>query len=123
MAKILLVDDQAEVRDAYEELLTSEGYEVDVALDGSEAIQKLAVGGYDLVLLDLLMPPPDGFAVLQSLKSHPPEKPVGPVIVLTNLSRDPLLQKAIKLGANSCIIKSNEAPNEVLAKIKTLLLH
>ena len=60
-----MVDDEADIREGLELLLTSEGYAVDLAQNGTEGLQKMETRGYDLVLLDLMMPDLSGMEVLR----------------------------------------------------------
>lgn len=118
MKRILLVDDDLYVRELYEELLGNEGYEVVTASDGAEGLEKMADGGFDLVLLDVMMPKIDGVGILTKLTTTPPKKKNGPVILLTNLANDPVIDQAKKLGAVDFFIKSDHTPDEFLAFIK-----
>ena len=72
--RILIVDDERTLRDAL--VLKLKEYDLDVAVDGLEAIEKLQNNSYDLLLLDIMMPKLDGLAVLRSTKT--------PTVVLTN---------------------------------------
>ena len=66
--KILVVDDELDIREGLELLLTSEGYGVELAQNGTEGLQKLERQGYDLVLLDLMMPDLTGMDVLREVR-------------------------------------------------------
>lgn len=122
MAKrILVVDDDPFLRDIYEENLRDAGYEVDVARNGEEGAAKLHQGGYDLTLLDMMLPKVDGLGVLDSLTSNPPMHPNGPVIVLSNLSHEKLITDAINKGAKSYLVKADMTPDVLLAEVKKLL--
>ena len=65
--KILLVDDDQFIREIYEELLKKAGYEVDTAVDGKEGYEKILNGGYNLILLDVMLPFLDGIGILDEL--------------------------------------------------------
>ncbi len=119
--KILLIDDDTYIRDLYNELLTSEGFEIDLAKDGATGLEKIQQGGYDLVLLDIMLPKIDGHGVLVKLKENPPQKPNGPIIILTNLANDPIVEESVKLGAKASYIKSDHTPEEFLNMIKKYL--
>jgi CheY-like chemotaxis protein len=122
MAKrILFVDDDLYIRDIYEEVLKSEGYIVETAINGEEGLAKLKVGGYDLVLLDVMMPTLDGIGVLEELQKNPPQQKNGPIILLTNLGFDPLVKTAKDKGVASYIIKADLTPRDLLEKIKQTL--
>jgi len=76
MAEILVVEDNAAVRMAYRLLLKAAGHGVSEAADGDEAIAKLGVGVFDLVITDLWMPGIDGFQVIAEAKRRSPQTPV-----------------------------------------------
>lgn len=119
--KILIVDDDRYIRELYEELLKSEGYDVDTAVDGEEGLSKITAGGFDLILLDMMMPKIDGHGVLVKLGENPPKTPNGPIILLTNLANDPVIDLSLKAGAKASFIKSDHTPEEVLALVKKYL--
>lgn len=119
--KILIIEDDQFLREFYEELLQSEGYVVDSAADGELAFQKLQNGGYDLVLLDIMLPKKDGVQILRGLKETPPARANGPVVVLTNLGQDTIIKQCFELGANGYLIKSALNPDQVLTEIHSYL--
>src|SRR5438477_7753764 len=97
--RILIVDDDLYLRDLYNEVLKNAGYEVDTAIDGEEGIEKIKKDGYDLVLLDMMMPKIDGLGVLTQLSQTQPPLKNGPIILLTNLGHEPVIQEALQKGA------------------------
>jgi CheY-like chemotaxis protein len=122
MAKrILFVDDDLYIRDLYEEVLKEKGYNVDTAINGEEGLAKLQVGGYDLVLLDVMMPTLDGIGVLEELQKNPAKTPNGPIVLLTNLGLDPLIKSAKSKGVASYLVKSDLTPGDLVATVKKLL--
>lgn len=80
--KILIIDDDADVRDIFHARLEQAGYEVLEAENGEEGFQTALQGGIDLILLDIMMPKKDGWQVCKAVKSHPKMKNI-PVIILT----------------------------------------
>jgi len=86
--------------------------------DGQEVLNELAKNKYDLVLLDLIMPVKDGFAVLEELNN---KKNKIPVIVSSNLGQPEDVARAKKLGAVNYFIKSDTPINEVISFIKKAL--
>ena len=70
--KILIVEDDQFLREFYVELLQGEGYMIDSAADGEEGFNKIHNGGYDLVLLDIMLPKKDGVQILEANKATPP---------------------------------------------------
>lgn len=119
--KILIVEDDQFLRDFYQELLTSEGYTVDVAADGEVGLQKLVQGGWNLILLDIMLPKKDGLQILRELKVQPPAAANGPIVVLTNLGHDAVINQAFDLGANGYLIKSAMNPDDVLTEVNGFL--
>ena len=119
--KILLVDDDMYIRDLYNEVLKEAGYDVVSRTNGDEALTELSKGGFDLILLDIMMPKLDGIGVLKSLKEKPAAAPNGPVILLTNLAHDPVLKEATSLGAQTFLIKADMTPDQLIEKVKGFL--
>lgn len=120
--RILIVDDELYLRELYEEVIQSAGFDVETALDGKEGLEKIRTGNFDLVLLDVMMPELDGIGVLQKLKNENPKPARMPVIVIcTNLSHDPVINEAKNLGASAYIVKADVVPDQIIEKIKQLL--
>lgn len=122
-AKILLVEDETELRDLYQLLLEDEGYLVDAKADGKQGLQALEQGGYDLVLLDIMLPFIDGLEILSQLqKSRLPSKQnVKSVILLTNLAQDQTIARALELGVRGYLIKSDYNPEQLLEAVAGFL--
>jgi len=99
---ILIVDDEAGVRFVLEQSLKSEGYRLDLAASGEEALTKLSTTSYDLILLDLHMEPIDGMAVFQAARKLDPEVVV---IILTGYSSLESAVEALRLGAFDYLFK------------------
>lgn len=119
--KILLVDDDLYIRDVYEEILKSEGFEVETAINGQDGLTKLVQGGYAVILLDIMMPTLDGVAVLEEIQKNPPQQKNGPIIVLSNLELDSVIKAAKEKGAASYLIKAEVTPNELIAAVKAII--
>lgn len=119
-AKILIVDDEEILRRIYSDRLTFEGFEVESAADGEEAMNKIKASPPSLVLLDILMPKLNGLQVLEQLNTTPELKKI-PVIVLSNVANDENIKKALALGAKDYLLKTNFSPNEIINKIKALI--
>ncbi len=116
--KILIVEDDQYIRDIYKSTLEEAGFNVTTAVDGEEGLLKAKQGGYDLVLLDMMMPKVDGIQFLTSLKEDPPKTHNGDTILLTNLTQDPVIKQGMDLGAKSYISKADVNPAEFLEKVK-----
>lgn len=122
-ARILLIDDDRDIRDIYEEFLTQAGFRVEVAKDGQEGLAKIRQGGYDLILLDIMMPKINGLGILKTLKENPNDPSVynGPIVVLSVLSQESIIKQALEQGAKGYLIKSSVNPDEALNKISEFL--
>ncbi len=120
MVHILVVEDEDFLVRALEDNLSQEGYDVGVARNGEEALTKIKEKKPDLILLDLLMPKKDGFAVLEELKKNPDWNLI-PVIVLSNLGTDHDIKRALQMGANDYFVKSQHPIAEVIEKVKKVL--
>lgn len=116
-AKILLVDDNKQIRSINAARLVAGGYQVREAGDGIEALKLLKEEMPDLIILDLMMPVMDGYKVLQVVKSSPQTRGV-PVIVLSGKGQPEEIEKALKLGANDFLNKMRTNPNILLEKVK-----
>lgn len=121
MKKVLVVDDDQYIRDIYREVLEGEKYQVETAVDGQEGLLKAQEGGYDLILLDAMMPKVDGLGVLKGLKENPPKVENKAIILLTNLAHDKVIDEAMENGATSYLIKSEMNPDQFLQNIKKFL--
>ena len=119
--KLLVVEDEAFLRDLYIEILSDEGFEIDSAADGQEGLAKIQQGGYDLVLLDIVLPKMDGIEVLKALKKNPAKKPNGPIVMLTNLGQEAVISEGVALGVRGHIIKSDYTPDQLIHEVKELL--
>ena len=102
--RILVVDDNAGNRDMLSRRLEREGYFVDTAEDGRQALEKLETGSFDLVLLDIVMPELDGFAVLQSIRANQRWKEVA-VIMISALDEIKSVVRCIEMGAEDYLPK------------------
>lgn len=119
--KILIVEDDQFTADLYRKLLEEEGFLVDVAEDGEKGLMKLQLGGYDLCLLDIVMPGKDGLSVLQDLKKKPPAQTNGPIVMLTVMGQDAFIKTALENGAVGYLIKTSLTPEQVLHEVRVFL--
>ena len=97
-----MIDDEADIREGLELLLTSEGYAVELAQNGTEGLQKMETRGYDLVLLDLMMPDLSGMDVLEEARKRDRETPI---FMITAYGSVEAAVQALKLGANDYFSK------------------
>jgi len=120
VAKILVVEDDRDLNNAYNVILTNEGHVVSTAFDGKQALNKAKDFEADLILLDLLMPVMGGLEFLQHYdlkKKHSGVK----VLIFTNMENSPEVAEAYKLGAHRCIIKSWTAPHNLARVVSEAL--
>lgn len=119
--KILLVEDDQFLRELYADTLKGEGYSVDTAEDGVAAYQKIGMSGWDLVLLDIIMPKMNGLDVIKQLTASNPDKKFSKkLIFLTNLDKDEEIKAALQLG-DGYIIKSQITPGDLVNEVKLYL--
>jgi len=118
--RLLVVDDESELAEAVARGLRRDGYAVDLAFDGSEALEKLAINEYDLVCLDLTMPGIGGREVCRRIRTDPLPGPPPRVLMLT--ARDSLEDRVAGLddGADDYLVKPFAFP-ELLARVRSLL--
>lgn len=120
MHKVLVVEDDTYLGNAYRVKLTKAGYDVRIALDGEEAIRFANSFVPEIIILDLIMPKKDGFATLEELRHDEKWKTI-PIIVASNLGQKEDIEKSMRLGATDFIIKSELDLNDLITKIHTLL--
>ena len=113
---ILIVDDDKFMVDMYSTKFAESGFQVEVALDGEEALEKLS-GGLrpDIFLIDVIMPKLDGFQLVQKLKEQKLDQQAA-IIVLSNLGQQDDLDKSLGLGVDGYIIKASATPTEVVKR-------
>lgn len=126
MKKILLADDDPDVVEVVSMLLEEEGYEIITAKDGAQALEKIERENPDLVILDLLMPRVDGFAVFNKLREPTYERWSRiPVIVLTSV-REEVSNRRYELETGrrmeyAAYLEKPADPDELLATVSRLL--
>jgi CheY-like chemotaxis protein len=116
-AKILLVEDDMFLRDIYSETLVSEGFAVSTAVDGVDALEKLKLGGWDLVLLDVVMPKMNGIEVMKQVMLFP-QAPAKNILFLTNSDETKELEQVIE-ATSGYLMKSNFTPAQLVQKVRS----
>ncbi|MBI4100264.1 response regulator [Candidatus Microgenomates bacterium] len=119
-AKILVVEDEVLLRQLYADTLTEEGYRVETAADGEEALKKMQAGGWDLVLLDIILPKIDGIGLMKIVKGAHPARPNKCVVFLTNVDKDEKIKEALKFG-DGYLIKSQITPGDLIKEVRVYL--
>ncbi len=117
MARILIAEDEPDIALGLQQDLLLEGYEVEVVSDGERAIARAAEGGIDLLLLDVMLPRKDGFAVCRELRRAGKRMPI---ILLTARTHEAEKVLGLELGADDYITKPF-SPMELRARIKAAL--
>ena len=117
MAKILIVDDEPRIRELIRENLQYSGYTCEEAGDGSAALSLLTGGGYDLVILDLMMPFMDGMTCLREMRTR---RINTPVIILTARGEEYDKLAGLEGGADDYVVKPF-SPRELVARVKAVL--
>ncbi len=120
MAKILLVEDDVNLRDIYFARFQSENYQLAVASNGEEALAMAVKEKPDLILLDVMMPRISGFDVLDILRSTP-ETAHTKVVMMTALSEQADKERGKKLGVDEYLVKSQVTLEDVVATVKRIL--
>ena len=118
--KILLIEDEEMLLEMYSLKFSKEGFKIIQAKDGEEGLKIVKEEKPTLILLDIILPKLDGFAVLKELKKEETTKNF-PVILLTNLGQDEDVKKGLSLGAVDYLIKANLTPTQVVEKVKEIL--
>lgn len=118
--RVLLVEDDVFLAGIYQKKFEMDGYKITVADNGESALVEVKKKKPDIVLLDILLPKLDGFAVLDRLKADPETKDI-PIILLTNLGQKDDVQKGLEAGAVDYLIKAHFKPSEVVQKVKDVL--
>lgn len=120
MEKILLVDDDEALRQLYSAELITKGYQVVVASDGDEGLEKAKTEKPNLILLDIMMPKTDGITVLTKIKQEAELKNI-PILMLTNFGQENLVKQAFDLGAADYLLKYKVTPAEMSEKVDQTL--
>lgn len=116
--RILIAEDEKPLNHALSLKLGHEGYAVDSAFNGEEALALVQKNKYDLILLDLIMPKVDGFGVLEKLKGKPD---LPPIVVLSNLGQPEDKTRSQELGANDFFIKADTPLSQIVEMVKSKL--
>ena len=113
--KLLVVDDELLIRNVIKEYALNEGYTVDEAEDGNEAIEKVEENNYDLIIMDIMMPHKDGFSSAKEIK----EIKNIPIIFLSARTEELDKLNGFSLGADDYVTKPF-SPKELMARIKAV---
>ncbi len=119
MKKILIAEDDFFIRDIYSKVFLLAGYDVHVAVDGVEALEKVQVEPYDMILLDIMMPRMTGIDALKAIRALTIPAKDTPIFIITNLGQQNIIEEAFKMGMDGYIIKSQVTPQQIVSEINT----
>ncbi|MDR2797500.1 MAG: response regulator [Treponema sp.] len=117
---ILIVDDSLHTREIERDILQAEGYKVDTAADGSEALVAAKNNRYDLICTDLNMPQMDGFMLTENIRKNEDLFAI-PIIVISSKSSEEDQKQAAMLGANRYIIKNSFNNHNLITAVRDLI--
>jgi two-component system response regulator RegX3 len=115
--RILVVEDEAAIRNGLTDLLVFHGYQVDAVADGNEGLRKALSGQYDLLLLDVMLPGRDGFSICDAVRNVDRDQPI---IILTAKTSDEDIVNGLTLGADDYIAKPF-AIAELILRVQAVL--
>ncbi len=118
--RILVVDDSITTRTLEKGILESNGHHVSLAVDGLDALSRLQVENFDLVISDVEMPRMDGFTLVGEIKRHPKFSKI-PVIMVTSLENIEDQQRGLSLGANAYVLKQKFDQGALLETIRRVV--
>lgn len=118
--KILIIEDEQILGEIIFKRLAKEGYDVSIAADGVQGMQKIREMRPNLILLDIFMPKKNGLEVLTEMRSDVELKNI-PVVVISNSGQQSEIEKIVDLGVRDYIIKAQFNPEDVLEKVKKYL--
>ena len=119
-ASILVVDDSLTTRELERSILEASGYDVHVAVDGLDGLNKISKRKFDLIISDVEMPRMNGFQMVETLKQNDHSKDI-PVIMVTALQKDEEKRRGMEVGASAYIVKSSFDQSNLLETIQTLI--
>lgn len=118
--KVLIIDDNEDIRVIYGTLFEAKGYEVFTSKDGLQGITDVAKIEPDIILVDIMMPEMSGYDFLDALHNNTSLQVI-PVIVISNLSQEKDKQLALEKGAQFCLTKSDHSAEEIVTIVGKFL--
>ena len=119
MAKILIAEDERDIRDLIQFTLTFAGHEVVTSINGEEALQAAALEQPDLILMDVRMPRMTGYEACRAIKANPNLKDI-PVVFLSAKGQESEIQTGLEVGAEEYLLKPF-APDQLTDRVKAIL--
>jgi DNA-binding response OmpR family regulator len=121
VTKILLIEDDLFIREMYQHIFAKEGFSMDTAEDGQAGVTMAEKGGYDLILLDIMLPKMSGIEVLTQLRDSKSKCLETPILLLSNLGQESVIREAYRIGASGYLLKADLLPRQVLEKVQDFL--
>jgi len=118
--RILLVEDDDLIREMYKTHLSEAKFNVDAVGNGKQARAILATEHFDLILLDIMLPDSNGLEILKEINENSKTKDM-PVVLLTNLGQEAVINEAYKLGAKGYMLKIAYNPDQMVEEVKKFL--
>lgn len=118
--RILVVDDSMTTRSMIKNILTNVGYTVDAVIDASEAMIKLKLNHYDLIITDITMPRIDGYEFVEKLRTDEMYMDI-PIFVISSLAKDVAMKRLKKFRIDNYIQKDHFSQNELIEKVKEII--
>jgi len=119
-AKILLIEDEEAIVNMYKLRFRKSGFVIEAARNGAWGLKLAREKKYDVIILDMVMPAMNGYDALKILKADASTKDV-PVIILSNSAQDKDIERAKKLGAAACLLKSSITPAKLVGVVERIL--
>ena len=121
--KVLIIEDDQFTREMYQMQFEKTGYQTVAAEDGPDGLLAIYEEKPDFILLDIILPKMDGVTLLGKVreKEKKEKTPPIPIILLTNLGQESVLNRCLKLGVAGILIKSRFTPVEVVKKVESIL--
>lgn len=119
--KILVVEDEPDALSIYQDILNGAGFESQGATNGKAALAMLEESSFDLILLDIIMPEMDGLETLMHIKKFPAKYGEAKVLMLSNIGGDIAIDKAMSVGADGYLLKSETEPADLLSIVNKYL--
>jgi CheY-like chemotaxis protein len=123
MRKILIAEDDFFIRDIYSKVFSLSGYDVKVAVDGMDALEKIKAEPFEMILLDIMMPRMTGIDVLKNVRTLSTPAKSTPIFIITNLGQQNVIEEAFKLGMDGYILKSQVSPQQIVDEINNYFLN
>ncbi len=120
-AKILLIEDDRFISEMYARTLSEAGYKVETEADGEHGFARIESGGYDLVLLDIMLPGKMGDQILHDWRQIQPKSTRPHIIVMTNFEQDEVSRAAMEAEADGYLIKADITPRKLREIVQQVL--